>query len=61
MSFDMRANFNAKSQSRKGAKVAPVSKPAVSADFQIGGANDVAASADLEIRDTADLEICATP
>ena len=30
------------------------------ADFQIGNAEEFVRSADLEIRDTADLEVCAT-
>jgi len=40
--------------------VAQVSKPAVSPDFQVGNKVEFGWPADLEIRDTADLEVCAT-
>ena len=40
--------------------VARVSKPAVSPASKSAGRGDGAAVADLEIRDTADLEVCAT-
>ena len=40
--------------------VAPVSKPAVSPASQSAGRGRSAATADLEIRDPADSEVCAT-
>jgi hypothetical protein len=40
--------------------VAQVSKPAVSPTSKSAGRGNYDRSADLEIRDTADLEVCAT-
>jgi hypothetical protein len=42
------------------AEVAQVSKPAVSPTSKSAGRGNCGKPADLEIRDTADLEVCAT-
>src|SRR5258708_3736819 len=45
------------SYQRQGAKVAPVSKPAVSLTSKSAARGGVVAATDLEIRDTADLSV----